>query len=114
MQVTLKNRETLNGVITIKSNPVDVGDNSVISVMLLVYAISGAGATLAIQFEMSNDLENWVNLGSSFNLGTATSQTVAYTAAPNQFQRYFRASIALSGTTPLVSYSLWANLFPSS
>src|SRR5262245_7056705 len=112
MQITLKNRETINGVVTIKSVPVDTSNFPMMTSELVVYAISGTGPSLTIQYEPSNDLETWSNMGASFMLNAAGNSLVAFTAQAGFYQRYVRASIALAGTGPLASYSLWANLYP--
>ena len=114
MQVTLKSRETITGVVTIESIAVDTNGMSLLTVMLTLYAISGTAPNLAIQLQTSNDLETWVNFGTPFNLGATGSSVSAAAAGGTAYQRYIRAQIALTGTTPLVSYSLWVNLFASS
>jgi hypothetical protein len=115
MQVTLKNRETLSGVVTINTIPVDVSRMGLTTLMLVVYSISGSGSpTITIQLQTSNDMETWVDCGSSFNRTSAGETLDALQASADGYQRYLRASIALTGTGPLVSYSLWANLFQGS
>jgi hypothetical protein len=64
--------------------------------------------------QTSDDLETWKDFGSSFALTAAGNSLQSFLASTSAYQRYVRASIALTGTTPLVSYSLWANLFPGS
>lgn len=113
MQVNIKNRETLNGVVAIRSNPVDVSDQGALTFMLTVYAISGAAALLSIGLQTSNDLETWESVGSSFNQGAVANTLASFDAKTEKYQRYIRVVITLSGTTPLVSYSLWLNGFPS-
>ena len=115
MQVTLKNRETLSGVITIFTIPVDVSRMSLTTIMLVVYSLSGTGTpTITIQFQTSNDMETWKDCGSPFNRTATGESLVGLVASTDGYQRYLRASIALTGTSPLVSYSLWTNLFTSS
>jgi hypothetical protein len=111
MLVTIKDRETLTGVVTIESDPFDVSGMSLVTLMLTVYAISGTTPQLMIVMQSSADLETWTTVGSSFNVITAESKLASILASQG-CQRYVRAQIALSGTLPLVSYSLWANLFP--
>jgi hypothetical protein len=111
MQVTLKNRETLSGVVTIATVPFDTNGMSLITLMLTVYAISGTTPDIEIQLQTSNDLETWVDVGASFSRTTAGTTITGFDAATVFYQRYVRAQIALTGTGPLASYSLWANLF---
>jgi hypothetical protein len=111
VQVTLKNRETLSGVITIYSDPVDVSGMSLLTFMLVVYAISGTSPVGTVQIQTSNDLETWKDVGSNFALTAVGQETRFLLAAGDFYQRYVRAEIDLAGTNPLVAYSLWADLY---
>jgi hypothetical protein len=113
MQVTLKNRETLTGVVVIFTNPFDTGDYGVITAALVVYSITGTTPDLQIEFQTSNDPETWEDCGTAFAAVAAGTQLGGMTAATDKYQRYVRAKINLTGTSPLVSYSLWANLYHS-
>jgi hypothetical protein len=112
MQITAKNHDSLSGALTIFSIPIDSTEMSLITAMLTVYTISGGGA-LTIQMQTSDDLETWKDFGSTFSRSAAGSALAAFTALGSVYQRYVRMSITLSGSSPLVTYSLWANLFPS-
>jgi hypothetical protein len=112
MQVVLKDRETLSGVLDIDTDPVDVSGMSLLTFLFVVYSISGTTPAATVQVQTSNDLETWKDVGSSFNLNAAGSQTAMFAALNENYQRYVRANVSLTGTAPLVSYSLWLNLFP--
>jgi hypothetical protein len=114
MQITLKNRETISAAVTAKSVPIDVSDSACITAALTVYVISGTSPQIQIQFETSNDMQDWVTAGTAFAATTTGTQLGVMDAKTDKYQRYVRASIVVSGTTPLVNFSLWVNTFASS
>jgi hypothetical protein len=113
MQVIFKNRETLTGVVTVYTTPVDVSNMPLLTATLIVYAISGTTPFLAVQLQTSEDLETWDDVGGSFNLGVAGADKRAFLADTAVYGRYIRAQLALTGTNPLVNFSLYMNMFPS-
>lgn len=113
MQVTAKDHEQLSGVVTVKSDPVDMSDLPALTATMVVHSIDGTSPDLEIGLETSDNLEDWVSFGSSVSRSTAGVSLAAARASSTHYGRYVRASIALTGTDPVVVYSLILNTFPS-
>ena len=113
MQITVKEREPLSGVVTINSVPIDISDVPMVTMTLLVHAIGGTTPDLQVTLQTSDNLEDWTTVGTPFNRSTAGQSLAAFVASADPWGRYLRAEIALSGTTPTAAYSLWMNTFPS-
>ena len=81
------------------SQPVSLQGANAVQFDIVVVSLSGGGATVTCQLQESNDLENWVNKGS-----TTAPTAVGYTLAAAQTSLssgYVRLKITLSGTSPI-------------
>lgn len=115
MQLVVKDRETLNGVVTVHSRALDVSEAPLLVATLTTHSMTGTTPELEIQLETSENLEDWASVGSSLNLTTADTTLSAFAAATIPYGRYVRAKIQLTGSDALLTvYSLWINTFPSS
>lgn len=80
------------------SQAVQVGEANAAQMDLVVYAITGSSATLTIQLQESNDLENWKDKGSA-----STATAIGYTLGSlttSISSSYVRMKISITGTTP--------------
>ena len=114
MQITVKDRESLNGEVTLRSDPFDLSDIPMFTATLLVYAIGGTSPEISIQLETSDNLEDWTGVGSAITANSLDMSLTCFVATTHPWGRYVRAMIQLSGTSPNVVYSFWVNTFPSS
>ena len=114
MQIIVKDRDSINGAVTVKSLSFDLSDVPMVTGSLVLHAIGGTGPDLSIQLETSDNLEDWTSVGSAFGRSSTGTQLAAFLASAAPWGRYLRASIVLAGTEPYAVFSLWLNTFPSS
>jgi len=114
MQIPAKDRESIIGVVDLKSLGYDVSDIPMLTVSLAVHSIGGTSPDLGFTLETSDNLEDWVDVGSRVSRSTAGVTVTAYQALNTPWGRYIRAEINQTGTDPQSVYSLWINTFPSS
>jgi hypothetical protein len=113
MQIAVRNRDTVTGVVTVYSTIIDVSNMPLLTLLLIVHAVSGTGPNLAAQVQTSDDLESWSNVGSALSRGTAGQSKSAVTAETDVYGRYIRVEFASTGTSPLFNFSFYVNAFPS-
>jgi len=114
MQITIKDRETITGVVTIFTQPVDVAGMPQLSAEAIVHAVSGTGPDCEFQMQTSNNLEDWSDIAGPFSQATAGATQAGYDVNAALYQRYVRFQIAVTGTSPMFNYSLFLNTFASS
>jgi hypothetical protein len=98
----------LSGAATTQSPEVDPGQVALnVAVAVNVTATGGAGPSLALSVQWSNDGTNWYTAdpADSFTAITAVSKVVKSFASKG---KYLRLNEALTGTTPSVTYSVEA------
>lgn len=114
MQITIKDSDALNGEATIRTSTIDVSEIPLLTVALIVHTIGGGSASISVQLETSENLEDWDDVGSPISQGSAIPTKAAFKAGTDVWGRYLRTTITFTGTTPKIVYSLYMNTFPSS
>ena len=114
MQITLKDRETVTGAATFYTSPVDVSSMAQFTFNFTVHAASGTSQTFALQFQTSDNLEDWEDVGGATSQDSAGTSIGGNNAMSHYYGRYIRASLLTGGTSPMFNYSLWLNTFASS
>jgi len=115
MQISVKVRESIAGVFTdFPTSPIDVDGAAALVARLTLHGGGGTSPTVAAQAQTSDDLETWTNVGSSFSIATVNGTTPeTFTAVSDQYGRWFRFLISLSGTQPSANYSLYLYTYAS-
>ena len=106
MQITLKDRETITGVLTIYTAPVDLASMSMFTFNVTVHSAGGTSPTLTLAWETSDNLEDWLQLTGSTSQDAIGTSIDSHEAKTSKYGRYVRASIAVTGTSPIYNYSL--------
>jgi hypothetical protein len=114
MQMTVKNRDTVTGVVTVYSRVLDVSNMPQLTLLLIVHAVSGTSPLLAAQVQSSDDLQTWSDVGGALSRSTTGQSNGALEARDEVYGRYIRIQFASSGTSPLFNFSYYVNGFPSS
>lgn len=114
MQITLKDRETITGVVTVETQPVDVSGMPQLSAEVVVHAVSGTTPDCQLQLQTSNNLEDWSNIGGTWSETAVGATQQGYGVTGDNYQRYVRFQIAVTGTSPMFNYSLYLNTYASS
>ena len=114
MQLVVKDRETITGVVTVESKPLDLSGMPAFSVEIVLHAASGTGLNTLVQPQTSNNLEDWSDIGGSISISSIGAAQLAYDVTSDHYQKYVRFQIAINGTNPMVNLSLFVNTFPSS
>ncbi len=109
-----KNRETLTGDAQLFTSPADVTGMPQCSMNMTLHSVGGTLTTFDVQMQTSDNLEDWFDVGNSFGRTTVGVALEEINVRNHKYGRYVRAEIAITGTNPLVNYSLWLNTFPSS
>ncbi len=114
MQIPIKIRETLTGATTVKSPGIDVSGMPLAAINLTVHTTGGTVSTFTVQFQTSGNLEDWTNVGPAVSQTTAGVALDEINVKDDKYGRYVRAVVAMTGTDPLINYSLWLDTYPSS
>ena len=114
MQITLKDRETITGVVTIETPPVDVSGMPQLSAEVVVHAVSGTTPDCQLQMQTSNNMEDWSDVGGTWSETAVGATQQTYEVNGTAYQRYVRFQVAVTGTNPMFNYSLFLNTYQSS
>jgi hypothetical protein len=89
----------------------DVSDFRELVLRLIVHAISGTTPSLQVQLQTSDDEETWSNVGSALSLSSVgtTATALVCTASGQEFGRWIRASITLTGTNATTNLGVYLN-----
>ena len=116
MPITIKDRETITGATSIYTPPIDLSSMSLFTFNMTAHSASGTGPQIEVTWETSDNLEDWLALSgiTGVTLTAAGTGIGSGDAKEDQYGRYVRAVITVTGTSPMFNYSLWMNTFASS
>jgi hypothetical protein len=107
MRTMLFERLGLSTTLSEVSQAVSMDGANSAQVDIVVISLSGSGATVTVQLQESNDLENWKDKGSG-TAPTAVGYTLA-AAVTAISSAYVRVKATASGTTPIAVVSIGLN-----
>lgn len=116
MQVPYRVRETIagNGA-TADLAPIDVQSMPLLVLAMIAHSLTGTSPVLTVQMQTSEDLESWVNFGSTLTLSAQGTDREPFLLTSTPYGRYVRVQLTLAGgATPTACYSLYLNTYASS
>ena len=114
MQYMMQNRVTHTQAADFQTPYIDVSDSPLLTLNAIVYSNGGTSPVASVTLQTSDDLETWVNVGSALAISAVGSELRAFAAHTLPYGRYVRLSIDITGTDPIVTYSVALNTFQSS
>ena len=114
MQIFVKQRETISGAITFHTSAIDVSGAAMMVTGVNVYDTGGTSPVISVQQQTGDDLETWTNIGSAISVSSVDQDYQTIKADTTPYGRYTRYQIDLSGTDPVMNYSIVLNTHSSS
>lgn len=114
MQIVIRDRENQTAVVAARTQSIEASGYPAFTISLVAHILTGTTPSLDIQFETSDNLEDWTNLGTAVTRTTAGMSTGhVRLSSGDTILRYVRAIVTTTGTNVVANYSLAINLFQS-
>ena len=112
MQLVLRDRVNQSQAVIALTQPVDMSGYPAFTFSLVAHDVNGTSPTLDVEWETSDNLEDWTQVGGNTQLTAAGMDSgLIRVAGGDQLLRYVRAKITTAGTNVAINYSLTMNLF---
>ena len=112
MQIVLRDRVNQSQAVIALTQPVDMSGYPAFTCSVVAHDVNGTSPALAVEWETSDNLEDWTMIGSTITLTAAGMDTgIIRVGGGDQLLRYVRAKITTTGTDVAINYSLSMNLF---